>query len=275
MSGSPAGAGMSVSPAGEDARHFFRRIGAGAFAASPLVEGAWNRSEQHIAPALGLIAHAIERDAAARRDDPLAIGRVSYDILGTIPIGEVAIEVVVLRPGRTIELVEARMTYDRRPVVLARAWLLRAFDTAALAGTAFPALPPVADIPHWPMTEAWAGACIGAMEVRRARTGPGRAQAWLRTDVALIAGEAVSGTARALGLVDIANGVTMHMTPERVAFPNLDLTVHLLRAITGEWVGIDTTVSVGAGGIGLTHSVLHDVDGPVGTIAQCLTVRPR
>ncbi len=266
---------MSVSPDDNDARHFFRRSGPGKFAASPLVEGAWNRTEQHIAPALGLIAHAIERDAATRRDDPLAIGRVSYDILGTIPIGDVAIEVGVLRPGRTIELVEARMTYGDRPVVLARAWLLRAFDTAMLAGTAFPALPLVEALPRWPMAETWAGACIGAMEVRRARLGSGRAQAWLRTDVTLIAGEAVSETARALGLIDIANGVTMHMTPDHVAFPNLDLTVHLLRAIKGEWVGLDTTVSVGPDGIGLTHSVLHDLTGPVGTIAQCLTVRPR
>jgi hypothetical protein len=59
-----------------------------------------------------------------------------------------------------------------------------------------------------------------------------------------------------------------------VAFPNLDLTLHLLRPPVGEWIGFDTTVSFGATGLGLTSTVLHDLDGPIGTVAQTLTVRP-
>jgi hypothetical protein len=38
-------------------------------------------------------------------------------------------------------------------------------------------------------------------------------------------------------------------------------------------VGFDTSVSFGATGLGLTSSVIHDQDGPVGTLAQTLTVR--
>ncbi len=57
---------------------------------------------------------------ARRGGDPLVVSRVSYDILGVIPIGPMTVEVSVLRPGRTIELVEARLHYDGRPVVLAR-----------------------------------------------------------------------------------------------------------------------------------------------------------
>ncbi len=256
-------------------RYFFERVGAHTFAPTDVVQGAWNTAEQHIAPALGLIAHAIEQNLKARRDEPLDLGRISYDILGTIPIGPVTIEVALLRAGRTIELVEARMLYANRPVVVARGWLMRGFDTAQLNGTPFARMPEVEAVPSWDMSAVWDGGCIAAMEVRREKLGIGKARAWLRTDVELLASEEASPTAQALGLVDIANGVTMRMLPDIVAFPNLDLTAHLFRAPSGGWVGFDTTVSVGTGGIGLTSSVLHDVNGPFGTLAQCLTVRPR
>ena len=57
-------------------------------------------------------------------------------------------------------------------------------------------------------------------------------------------------------------------------FPNLDLTVHLFRQPAGGWLGLDTTVSFGPAGQGLTSSVLHDEQGPLGSVQQTLTVRP-
>ena len=56
-------------------------------------------------------------------------------------------------------------------------------------------------------------------------------------------------------------------------FPNTDLTVHLFRQPTGDWLGLDTDVSFGPDGIGLTASVLHDERGPIGRAAQTLTLR--
>lgn len=254
---------------------YFERQGPNRFLATPLVEGAWNRAEQHIAPALGLIAHAIEVDASTRRDSDLTLGRLSYDILGTIPIGAVEIEVAVVRPGRTIELVEARMIHAGRPVVLARAWLMQSFDSAPFAGTSFPALAPPEEMQPAMLSNVWAGAYIGSIEARHEEVEHGRARAWLRTPIDLVAGEAVSATARTLGIVDIANGVAPRASPDAVAFPNLDLTVHLFRAPRQGWLGFDTTVSIGEHGIGLTHSILHDIDGAFGSLAQCLTVRPK
>ena len=40
------------------------------------------------------------------------------------------------------------------------------------------------------------------------------------------------------------------------------------------WVGFDTQVAFGPTGLGLTSSVLHDIEGPVGRAQQMLTVRP-
>jgi Thioesterase-like superfamily len=121
----------------------------------------------------------------------------------------------------------------------------------------------------------WPGGFIASAEVRRRQLEPGRAAVWVRTALPLVAGEEVSGLARAAGLFDIANGMTVRASPDEVAFPNVDLTAHLFRSPCGEWLGFDTTVSFGPGGLGLTSSVLHDEQGPVGTLSQILTVRPR
>lgn len=223
---------------------------------------------------LGLIAHAIEKDLRTRRDDDLELGCLSFDILGTIPIGTVTIEVTVIRPGRTIELVEARLLHDGRAAVLARAWLMRGYNTRFIEGTSFLALPPPEALPPWEMDAIWAGGFIGSLEVRREDLGLGRARAWLRTNAQLVAQESASSTARALALVDVADGVAPRISPELALFPNLDLTVHLFRRPTPGWFGLDTTVSIGFDGIGLTHSVLHGLDGVIGTVVQCLTVRP-
>ena len=95
----------------------------------------------------------------------------------------------------------------------------------------------------------------------------------MRAPLPLIADEEVSGLARAPGC-STRQRPAVRVSPRDVAFPNLDLTAHLLRQPGGGWVGFDTTVSFGPGGVGLTSSVLHDLDGPIGAMSQILTVRP-
>jgi hypothetical protein len=76
---------------------YFERLDAGRFRATDHVGGAWELSEQHIAPALGLLVHAVELDLDQRRDDALQVVRISFDILGTVPVGEVDVTVQVAR----------------------------------------------------------------------------------------------------------------------------------------------------------------------------------
>lgn len=100
--------------------HYFERLGDSRFRATPHTQGAWNPTEQHIAPSLGLLAHAVERDRDNRRDDRIPVTRLSYDILGTVPVAAVDVAVRVLRPGRSIELVEATMSHGDRAVLVLR-----------------------------------------------------------------------------------------------------------------------------------------------------------
>ncbi|WP_310962529.1 thioesterase family protein [Nocardioides terrisoli] len=252
---------------------YFRRTGPATYHPTDHVSGAWNPDEQHIAPALGLLVHVLERDLAARRDDGLVVARLSFDIWGTVAMAEVGTAVRVLRPGRSIELVEATLSQAHRTVVTLRAWLMRANDTAAIAGTQLAAVPPPDRLPAWDPTTVWPGGFIASAEVRRQQAEPGRAVIWAHTDVPLVDDEPVSNLARATGLFDIVNGMTVRADPREVAFPNLDLTAHLIREPVAGWVGFDATVSFGPSGLGVTSSVLHDERGALGTLSQTLTIR--
>lgn len=253
---------------------YFERLDHRRFRATPHVSGAWDPEQQHIAPALGLLVHAVELDRDRRRTDDLRVGRLSFDILGTVPVETVDVAVRVARPGRTVELVEATLTHGGRAVVALRAWLMQSFDTRRLQATALPRMKPPADLPAWDPTTVWPGGFIASAEVRRDEEEPGRARFWVRTAQPLLEDEPVSDLARFAGLLDIANGMSVRADPREIAFPNVDLTAHLFDEPHGDWVGFDTTVSFGAGGLGVTSSAIHDQDGPVGTLSQALTVRP-
>jgi len=244
------------------------------------VQGAWNAHEQHMAPVAGLLAHALETHQP--RTD-LRIGRISYEILGLMPLEPTTITCRTIRPGRTIELVEAVMTTASapdRPVVRASAWRLAVTDTTTIAGN-LPAPIPGPDEGAGDNTlAAWPGGFIRSLDAAVADVdGSGRRVAWLASPVSLLPAEP-DGTPGAgplpsfLRLVDSANGIAARVDPRRWLFPNTDLTIHLWRTPTGDKVGFDTGATLGPAGVGVTHTVLHDEHGPVGLAAQVLTVRP-
>ncbi|KKW91399.1 thioesterase family protein [Sphingobium chungbukense] len=254
---------------------YFERVDDRNFQPSDHVGGAWNVAEQHVAPALGLMAHMLETDHLARRGgDPLRLGRLSYDIMGTLPIDLIRIDVEVIRAGRTIELVEARLSHAGRTAILLRGWFVQAYATDAIAATALPSIAPPDEMAPFDITASWPGGFLKSLEARRQAIGPGRANGWLRAGLPLVAGEDVSATARVMGLVDVANGMAPLVSPLDVAFPNLDLTACFFREPAGPWLGLQSAVSIGPAGMGLTQTIIHDLEGPIGAVSQFLTVRP-
>lgn len=235
-------------------------------------EGAWAPDQQHMGPVSGLLVRAIE---ACRPRPDLLVSRVAFDILGVIPAGEVEVSARVIRPGRTIELVEAELTAAGRVVVRATAWRLAISDTSAVAGADIPEMPGPDTAAPWVGSELWAGGFIRSLQFRvLPGWQPGRGRVWLRTDVDLVSGEPSSPLARFFSLIDTANGIAVRADPATLLFPNTDLTVHLVREPVGQWLGLDTTVSFGPDGVGLTASALYDEVGPLGRAAQTLTLRP-
>lgn len=255
---------------------YFERTGPRSFVPTEAVRGAWSADEQHIAPSLGLLTHLVETDHADRHERPLQVSRLSFDILGVVPMNDFEVDVRVRRPGRTIELVEATLTYgEGRVGVLLRAWLLAVTDSTAVAGSELDRMPRPEECEPWDPTEVWPGGFIASAQVRRQHLRPGRARFWVRTPTSLLDSEPVGPLACAAGLFDIANGMAVRTDPSRTVFPNVDLTAHLTRSPQPGWLGFDTSVTFGPDGRGLTSSALHDEAGPLGTVAQALTVRPR
>jgi acyl-CoA thioesterase len=251
---------------------YYTRLGEHTFRPTEHAGGAWNPAEVHFSPLGGLILHEIDRH---RGDRGSSLARVSFDILGFLGTEECEIHVETIRPGRTIELVEAVATIGGRTVVRARAWFLADFDTSAVAGGAAPALPAPETIPATTlMTDRWTGGFVHSLEVRPVLAEQGRATVWLSSEHAIVDDEPSSGYASFISLVDTANGIATRQPPTEWAFPNVDLTIHLHRHPHGPWVGLDTTVTFGPSGQGVTSTVLHDEAGAIGFAHQMLTVRP-
>lgn len=256
-----------------DSAAYYRPAGDGVYQPTIHVQGAWSDREQHMGPVSGLLTHALERHEP--RED-LQLARLTFDILGMIHAEESTVRTRTLRPGRTIELVEATVASGGRDVVRATAWRLSRQDSAQVAALEAEPMPdpdgvPVSEVMH----ETWAGGFIASAEFRHVEgSRPGRARAWVRTEHPLVEGEEVSDLARFVGLVDTANGIAVRRPPEECVFPNTDLTIHLHRMPRGPWVGLDTAVNWGPTGLGVNSTTLHDQDGPVGHALQVITLRP-
>ncbi|GAA4868465.1 thioesterase family protein [Serinicoccus chungangensis] len=258
-----------------DARHYFTALGEGRYQPTEHVQGAWSPEEQHVAPVIGLLLHTLEHQHP--RED-LQWARLSVDILGFIRREEMRVTTRVLRPGRTIELLEASVEIGGRDAVRLTAWRLMTSDTTAVAGQEHAQMPAPSELDPWHGMDHWDGGFIASLDFRSVPgSRAGRGRTWVRTDVLLVGGredEQASALASWVGLLDTANGTAGREAPHDWLFPNVDLTLHLHRVPEGPWVGLDTRVSWGPTGIGQTASVVHDEQGPVGTLVQALTLRP-
>ena len=236
-----------------------------------LAQGAWNEHEQHMAPATGIIC--AELDLFSPRSD-VRIGRISLDILGLIPAGEFQIETRVIRPGKTIELIESVMSAQGKNCISARTWRMVVSDTTEIYGLEDHSVITPENQPIWEEIRQWPGGYIQSIEARTAERRAGKGIVWLTNPHAMVEGEPTSDFVRLMGMVDTANGIVTRQTwPFKYAFPNLDLQIHLHRLPHGKWLGLETIQQHGADGIGLTSSVLHDIHGPFGRSEQILTLR--
>jgi hypothetical protein len=256
-----------------DIEPYYLSHGEGRYESTVHAQGAWNPHEQHMAPVSGILTHALEH---FQPRPELRTARLSFDILGLIPDGEFDIVTTMLRPGRTIELVQAELVSAGRVAVRATAWRLLRSDTSSIAAIDDERMPgPDEDAERLDLAE-WPGGYIQSVDLRvvPGHT-PGRGRVWLRTRHPLVDAEPISDLARLTGLVDTSNGIATRVRPGpgSYQFPNVDLQVHLYREPSGEWLGLQNSVSFGADGIGLTSTILHDATGPFGRAEQTLTIR--
>ena len=197
-----------------------------------------------------------------------------------MPISTLACAAEVVRPGRSVELVEGALSHDGVDVMRARAWRIRTAPLALDQG------PPREDAPPGPSAAQardyfpteWETGHHTAMEVRFLAGGytePGPARAWIRMRVALVEGEEPSALDRVLVAADSGNGVSSPLDYRRYLFINTDLSVALRRLPAGEWICLDSTTWAEPDGVGLTDTMLLDESGMIGRASQSLLVGER
>lgn len=253
---------------------FFLPRGDGRFDATSHTSGPWDRRLQHAGPPAALLARALER---CEPRPEMVISRITSEILHAVPVAEVAVSARVTRPGRSVELLEASLEAGGREVMRAAAWrVLRAPGAGPSVPSAYELLPlPDAEASMPAQLES---GYLRAVEWRPVRGGflvPGPAAAWTRLRVPVVEGEAPSGLQRLMAVADSGNGISGVLDMNEWWFINPELTVHLEREPSGEWICLDAATSIQPGGAGLAASVLSDLDGAVARGAQTLYVAPR
>jgi len=259
---------------------YYLPLGDGSFESTVATTSPWDLTAQHGGPPSALLARAVD----ATTDDPaFTIARLTVDMLGAIPRGRIRTEAEVVRPGRRVEMVAARLFADDRLACTATAWRVRE-DPGSTAHL----VEPPAELPALPDTGVtsyfegvppeWGyGPSVDWRFVDGGFDGPptGQARLWARVRIPLVAGEETAPLHRLMVVADSANGVSARLPIDQWwSIPNT-LTVTVERVPTEEWLWMDAATDLGPQGRGLAHAVLSDRKGVLAHVAQPLLVSRR
>src|SRR5919109_2229333 len=86
-----------------------------------LTRGPWDPGAQHAGFLAVLLGRAVER---CEPRDGMQVGRITFDILGPVPLAPLEVRALVARPGRNVELLEASLSGPEGEVMRATAWRL-------------------------------------------------------------------------------------------------------------------------------------------------------
>lgn len=209
----------------------------------------------------GLLAAEMEKTARMQSaGDGL---QISVSMLRPTPMAPLQISVRALRQGRRSLQLSAELISDGTLCAIASGLFLTELPLDFV--TDAPAAPVGVEgapfnIRHVVDTPWFYDAC----EMRRAESG----RIWMRHVVPLV--EDMGPLARAVSLADWSTGFSRPdwVDANRVVFPNPELSLHLHRPLSGEWLGVDADAEWHGSGLGLTAGALHDETGPLGRSAQ-------
>lgn len=247
---------------------------------TPLANAGWYDEGQHGGAFASLVAGHVEMNVPTLGE--MQTNRVTVEIFRVIPLVELRIETEVIREGKRIQSVEARV-FDPEATLLSKATIqrLRVADLPLPADAAPPALElpgPEEDFDE--VGDAWGVGASGktmfhrhAMEVREvyggfSEKGPGAV--WMRLTKPIIAGRETTPLQRVVATGDFANGVSRALDYNEWVFMNPDLTIHVARYPKGEWVALEAESGYGELGRGVATGTLWDAYGWLGRSTQSL-----
>jgi hypothetical protein len=265
--------------------HALYRRQAGGYVATTATESTWSRQQIAGGAVLALFGHVLE-DVPTPVD--MCLSRLTADLFRAVPVGEVlGIESTVLRAGKRIQVVEMTLSVGDKEFARARALRLRDEDVREAPGlpdsttTADPAaalLPP--DDPRVIRIEGREGVPRFLQEGAELRRSPqrdgGPTGIYLRLRCPVIAGEPVRPTSRVALATDFANVIgVFNFNPKQVSTINPDVSAHLSREPSGEWIALTgDTYFAHQGGRGMSVAYMSDEHGVFGVATTCQLVQP-
>lgn len=241
--------------------------------------GPWSPAVCHGGAVAALMAHLFE-EASTPEFESL---RFSLDFLRPVPTAPLETRVRPVRQGRRTHLIEGELT--AAGVVVARGSLLRfrTGDSEMEPRSHHEDAPPpdrpedfvFHDAPrHGNRHRQFMG---GGIEVRvpGGDTFVGARMGWFRLLLPVLPGTAPSPMVRVAAAADHGSGLGSLALPSearRITYANADLTIHLSRPSSGQWVRIEAASRWSAGRSGLTNSVISDAWGPLGVAQQIVAI---
>ena len=254
----------------------------GGWLPTAFARGPWSPDALHGGPVAALLAGTAEAAGDATGDTAWLPARLTVELLRPVPLAPLRAEGMVVRPGRKVQLVDASLrTVEGTEVASARLLRVReeAMDVPVTTGGQAP--------PPLPSTEAsYDNPDVGPYEAfhshgveHRFAVGifsePGPATDWIRLRVPVVPGVAPTPLQRVCAAADFGNGISRVADFTALSFINPDLTIHLHRPPSGDWVCIDAVTWMEGRGLAMAESRLWDTHGPLGRSLQSLLIDRR
>jgi hypothetical protein len=253
------------------------RVEGGHVETSPFAGGPWDPTLQHGAAPSSLICWAVERLPAPA---PMRVARLTVDLMRPVPVAPLTLAIEVLREGKKIQLVAARLLADDTEVVRATVLRIRREERALPSDAVCPSHDMrQPETLRDAMTRGMARTpFLSGISMRIARGSfklPGPAAVWYRADRPVVSGAPISPLMRAAIAADFCNGTSSVLDFREWTFINGDLTLSLAREPVGEWILLDAETWAGPDSIGLASARLADRDGYFGRAVQSLLFEKR
>lgn len=266
------------------AESVFTAAGDGLFVPTERAGGPWDPNALHGGAAAALIVSELEQ---MQSELGLRFGKLSFELLRPVPAAPLSLSIELIRAGRRVQELAAELRHGDEPVCRAKALRVQPVQEEVLQHVAtdlaeHPPAPPLLP-PDSPQAQAFAAfnplraTFASAVEMRWLTqpwtTGP--AQLWMRLLQPVLPDRPVTPLASLAAASDFGNGIAAELRFDRFLFINADLTLHLWREPSSEWIGLDARTLLQAGGTGIAVSTLHDLQGPIGRAYQTLVVQAR
>lgn len=237
--------------------------------------GPWHPGMQHGGAPSSLVVWAAERIPTLQ---PMRIARLTVDLMRPVPVAPLTIQTEVVREGRKIQLCAIRLFAEG--VEVARAAVLKVRTQAVVFPDDIATEMPI-DVPGPEAGRAEpqnSSSFLGGVSLRAVKGGfllPGPAAIWFRPERPIVEGTTTSQVMRTVLAADCSNGVSSVLDFTKWSFINADLTVTLARQPVGDWILLNSEMTLGPDGAGIAVSRLGDAQGYFGRAIQCLVVEPR